>query len=74
MNADDGKRYAYVSLSSLPTSSHPNSIPVCQLGRGLPCRLGFYDPFSNLPRFWNPQPGNSTAWERTGKVTAGMPS
>ncbi|MBI2883624.1 MAG: hypothetical protein HYY11_06950 [Candidatus Methylomirabilis oxyfera] len=27
------------------------------MGRALPDRLGFYDPFSGLPMLWNPETG-----------------
>lgn len=69
MKADDHKRCTYVNLSSLATASRPNQIRVYQLGCGVPCRLGFYDPFFGLLRFWDSANGqlNSVGKNKQGR-------
>lgn len=71
MNPDSGKRYIYVSLFRFPTAKGLNQIRVDLLGCGLPYRLGFYNPFSDLPMFWDPVAGKFDSVGKDGQVDSG---
>jgi hypothetical protein len=41
------------------------------MGCALPDRLGFYDPFSGLPTFWNPTTGQLNSVGQDGQGDSG---